>query len=177
MACCTCSWLMVNHKPVVKDDSRGFWRRVRLIPFTKNFDPHQEPTLESTLMAEAPGILAWAIRGAADWYKRGLSNPPACVLAATKEYQRESDTLAGWKEDCCIEGEHQSTTGNSAYSSYVSWAEREKLSPRETLSKMGFFKKLASVFVSKHIRSGTVYFGISVTGNDQLNLNIEGEKE
>jgi P4 family phage/plasmid primase-like protien len=27
-------WLATNHKPVVRDNSRGFWRRITLIPFT-----------------------------------------------------------------------------------------------------------------------------------------------
>ncbi|MCH7728973.1 MAG: hypothetical protein IH991_21190, partial [Planctomycetes bacterium] len=48
-------WLGVNHKPRVTDDSHGFWRRVRLIPFTRQFP--LDKTLESQLNAEAPGIL------------------------------------------------------------------------------------------------------------------------
>jgi putative DNA primase/helicase len=30
-------WLAFNHKPQVSDDSHGFWRRVRLIPFLAQF--------------------------------------------------------------------------------------------------------------------------------------------
>ncbi len=32
-------WLAFNHKPVVRDDSFAFWRRVRLIPFVRTFQP------------------------------------------------------------------------------------------------------------------------------------------
>lgn len=31
-------WLAFNHKPLVADDSHGFWRRMRLIPFPKAFE-------------------------------------------------------------------------------------------------------------------------------------------
>ena len=30
-------WLAFNHKPGVADDSQGFWRRIRLIPFEREF--------------------------------------------------------------------------------------------------------------------------------------------
>lgn len=48
-------WLSVNHKPIVRDDSHGFWRRIRLIPFTHRFPVNA--TLASDLRAELPGIL------------------------------------------------------------------------------------------------------------------------
>ena len=170
-------WLMVNNKPVVKDDSRGFWRRVRLVPFNRNFDPHQEPTLEATLISEAPGILAWAIRGAVAWHDHGLANPPACVMSATADYQTESDALADWKRECCIERKGDCIAGRDAYASYTAWAEKEKLSPREILSKLNFGRKLSAVFMSKHTRSGVMYWGFSVAGQDQLSLNLGGKNE
>jgi putative DNA primase/helicase len=36
-------WLAFNHRPVVTDDSHGFWRRVHLILFLRQFDPHADP--------------------------------------------------------------------------------------------------------------------------------------
>src|SRR4029434_1019558 len=40
-------WLATNHKPVVRDDSFGFWRRIRLVPFTRTFPIN--PTLSDAL--------------------------------------------------------------------------------------------------------------------------------
>jgi len=66
-------WLFVNHRPKVTDDSFGFWRRVRLIPFTKQFtDKTADRSLDKKLKAEAPGILAWIVRGCLEWQRRGL---------------------------------------------------------------------------------------------------------
>src|SRR5262249_47348337 len=56
-------WLAFNHRPTVIDDSHGFWRRVHMIPFNYQFDPTGDPELPQTLHREAPGILAWAVRG------------------------------------------------------------------------------------------------------------------
>ena len=55
-------WLSVNHKPIVSDDSTGFWRKVRLIPFTQSFEGRADKDLKAALRAEYPGILAWIAR-------------------------------------------------------------------------------------------------------------------
>ncbi len=62
-------WLSLNHKPVVRDDSHGFWRRLRLIPFTQTFPVN--PTLADELRDEAaaswrgPSVAALSISGRA----------------------------------------------------------------------------------------------------------------
>jgi putative DNA primase/helicase len=55
-------WLATNHKPEVADDSPGFWRRIRLIPFLQQFvGDRADKDLVSKLKAEASGILRWAV--------------------------------------------------------------------------------------------------------------------
>ena len=47
-------WLAVNHKPQVNDDSFGFWRSARLIPFNRQFvDERADKHLIDKLKAEA----------------------------------------------------------------------------------------------------------------------------
>jgi putative DNA primase/helicase len=69
-------FLAVNHKPLVKDYSYGFWRRVRLIPFLAQFRENADPLLEDTLLDELPGVLAWAVEGCLEGQRRGLGCPP-----------------------------------------------------------------------------------------------------
>ena len=45
-------WLGVNHKPVVRDQSFGFWRRIRLLPFTRRFPI--DKTLEPSCLPRHP---------------------------------------------------------------------------------------------------------------------------
>jgi putative DNA primase/helicase len=68
-------WLSVNHKPVIKDDSHGFWRRLRLIPFLQRFDVN--PNLADELRAEGRGILAWAVVAAWPGNRTGCSLRPS----------------------------------------------------------------------------------------------------
>lgn len=94
-------WLAVNHKPVIRGTDHGIWRRIHLIPFTQTFGEGGRPMdrdLDLKLAEELPGILNWLISGYTFWKKIGL-RPPATVQAATAEYKRENDSIAGWLED------------------------------------------------------------------------------
>ena len=55
-------WMATNHKPVIKGNDFGIWRRIKLVPFTTRIEEErQDKRLEQKLMAEAPGILNWLI--------------------------------------------------------------------------------------------------------------------
>lgn len=93
-------WLAFNHKPMVEDDSEGFWRRVRLIPFAAKFSGAAcDKDLSSKLESEAPGILRWAVQGCIEWQREGLGKPSAVKLA-TEEYRKESDPIRTFLEEC-----------------------------------------------------------------------------
>ena len=84
-------WLAFNHPPQVADASRGFWRRVRMIAFPHEFtNAEADQTLSATLRAEAPGILAWIVRGCLKWQREGL-NAPDSIRSATQAYREECD--------------------------------------------------------------------------------------
>ena len=73
----------------------GFWRRIRLIPFTQRFDVN--PTLADDLRAEAPGILAWACVAVST----GSRGPDRAAhrAEATAAYEQDSDPLArSWRK-------------------------------------------------------------------------------
>ena len=78
-------WLAFNHKPRVTDDSNGFWRRVRLIPFTARFsDSNRDKDLPMKLKAEAAGILAWVVRACVLWQRLGLGAAPCRERSHTR---------------------------------------------------------------------------------------------
>lgn len=88
--------LRTNNKPVVDDTSDGTWRRLHLLPFDQQFSgPRRDEHLLDKLKNELPGILAWCVRGAVEWYANGLAPPPV-VLAATEAYRADSDEVAEW---------------------------------------------------------------------------------
>jgi putative DNA primase/helicase len=151
-------WLSVNHKPIVRDDSAGFWRRLRVLPFVQTFPVN--PTLADELQAEGAGILRWAVAGSLAWQRDGL-NPPAAVTAATAEYQADSDLLAGFLDEACEPDEHAQVGASDLYQHYRQWADRHSLGDRERLSATGFGRKVAERLRRSKTRAGWVYFGVA----------------
>lgn len=169
-------WLSTNHKPPVRDDSHGFWRRIRLVPFTQQFDPHAEPHLEDTLQSEAAGILAWAIDGVRQWLEHGLPTPKA-VAEATSTYRKEQDILQNWIDDDCVQAPNVSAGSNDLYQDYVRWSQREGYSEKERLSLTMFGRRMVERFERKTTRDGKLYLGIAIRhpgSASQSTLAVEG---
>ena len=75
------------------------WRRMKLIPWpVKTPKAEQDKNLLAKLKAEAPGILAWAVRGLREWRSDGLQEPEQ-VTAATEAYR---DEPTRWLTFCAI---------------------------------------------------------------------------
>jgi putative DNA primase/helicase len=117
-------FLATNHRPIVRGDDMGIWRRIRLWPFTVEIPPEeQDHALKEKLRAELAGILAWAVRGCMAWQDDGLSEP-AEVTSATEDYRVEQDHFGDWFDSCClIPGENEDTKtfhcrGGLLYQSY-----------------------------------------------------------
>lgn len=152
-------FLAVNHKPVVRDDSRGFWRRLRLIPFTQAFAVN--PSLDAELRAERPGILAWAVRGARRWQETGLV-PSAVVTEATSRYERDSDTLNDFLAEGCELDPMAVTRAGDLYAHYVQWADAGHLRKEDRLTKTMFGRKVSERFQKDSDRRGAFYAGLRV---------------
>lgn len=90
-----------NHKPRAKGSDDGFWRRMRVIPFEVSFKGREDKTLGDKLAAEAPGILAWAVRGCLEWQRIGLAEPER-VRTQTEAYRRESDSAGEFIDTRCV---------------------------------------------------------------------------
>jgi putative DNA primase/helicase len=161
-------WLAVNHQPIVRDDSHGFWRRMRLLPSTQTFAV--DPTLDPTLRAELPGILAWAVRGCLAWQVEGLATP-AAVLDATARYEQDSDVLGGFIDEAIDLDPGAEVRAADLYQHYKHWADSHGLAERERFTAQGFGRKVAERFRRVKTKTGSVYLGLSrrtrVTDMDQ----------
>ena len=72
---------------------------MRFLPFEARItDDAKDQEIDQKLAAEAPGILAWAVRGCIDWQAQHHLNPPAVIDAATKAYRSEMDYFTDFLE-------------------------------------------------------------------------------
>src|SRR5262249_35064790 len=81
-----------NHKPEIRGTENAIWNRTKLIPFSVSIPENEiDKTLLDKLKNEAPGILAWAVRGCLDWQQQGNLGEPDSVRKATSSYRDEMD--------------------------------------------------------------------------------------
>jgi putative DNA primase/helicase len=160
--------LVTNFRPVASPDDYALWERLRLIPFTESFvddpDPHietehqRDPDLKETLKREAPGILAWLVHGCLTWQEQGL-DPPATVMAATREYREEQDVIGQFIEECCVVSPGSEAGAQELYDWYYKWASDYRLRPMGTKD---FGMRMVKRFEREDRRTGRVYIGIGL---------------
>ena len=140
-------WAM-NDKPNVKDTSDGFWRRLRLVPFYRQFGEHERDTqLAERLLGELPGILNWALEGLRRLRSNGRFTDAAAVRDAVEEYRTEQNDVALWLHERTTMGLPKAlrptdarTRGRMAFDDYMSWA--KDINRQKTMTETAFGKEL-----------------------------------
>jgi putative DNA primase/helicase len=162
-------WLGTNHKPTIRGQDEGVWRRIRLIPFTVSIPSQQQDhMLRDKLMLEAPGILNWALQGLAQWLTNGLQEP-AAVKEATTEYRADQDVIGHFLETRCVEKAGLETSARVLYTDYKQWAEQ---TGEWTMNERVFSNVLAERgFKKVRLGAGMVWKGIgTLLEEETLNL-------
>jgi putative DNA primase/helicase len=164
-------WLMANHRPEVAAGGHSFWRRLRLIEF-----PHVVPAEERIadldailLREEGPGILAWIVAGARDYFAGGLREP-AGVRAATAEYAESEDDLGRFVAERLVVASpearaHVLIDTATVTASYASWCRSEGV---EAMSMKGFGSQLRARWHIEQRRSHgrRYYVGLSLAAEE-----------
>lgn len=153
--------LSFNSRPIVRDDSKGMWRKVRMLPFRQEFDPSLEPGLEDQLRDELPGILAYAALGTQRWLEVGLE-PPAAVSAETERYREEADHLTQFIADVVVSAENQRVKAGDLYRSYSIWCDGQGITGREKLTSTTFGRRMGELYERNRTREGNFYYGIEL---------------
>lgn len=119
--------IATNHLPVMESGGHGMGRRLRVIPWEVTIpDAEQDKTLKEKILAtEAPGVLAWLVRGAVQWYAQGLRTPEA-VQTRTDEHVEDADPLWPFVNErlqVLDPADSGGTEHAQVYQAYASWCE------------------------------------------------------
>jgi putative DNA primase/helicase len=155
-------WIDTNRKPLIRDaDDHATFNRLQPIPFTYCVPKHQiDRALVPKLLAEAEGILAWAVAGAKLWFESGLNKPDE-VAAACNEWRSEVDQLGQFIDECCIVGEGFTVLAGTLFAQYKRWIDENGES--HTMTSTAFGRKLTERnFEKRHTKPGWRYQGIGL---------------
>lgn len=137
-------WVRTNHKPIVKGTDEGIWRRLVIITFGRKFSlEEQDNELESKLLKEQEGILAWMVAGAKTYLADGLIFSPK-MKAELSQYRADSDLLGDFLNEKTHAGVNFEEKQASLYFTYGMWCENNgfhkgtKKTFTERLSERGF---------------------------------------
>ncbi|MFE0020508.1 phage/plasmid primase, P4 family [Amycolatopsis sp. NPDC059021] len=161
--------MATNYRPDVRGQDDGFWRRTRLIPFTRSFgEADKDPMLSRALLDETPGILAWAVQGAAEWYAGGLREP-ASVRAAVAEYRQQSDVMDGFLPGVLVRDPAGSILQKAAWDMFQNWRDEEQVMQVLRWGPREFARNLESRKVkSVRANAGKKLIGVRAARPDEI---------
>lgn len=110
-----------NAKPIVRDQGRGFWRRVHAVPWSVSFEGRGDAELAAKLAAEAPGVLAMCVAGCLAWQRQGLA-PPASADAARDDYAASQDVVGAFVDEHLAADAAAFAPRAQLYDAFRTWA-------------------------------------------------------
>ncbi len=119
-------FINTNYKPSVSDMTLFYSNRLKLIPFKRHFEEHEQDKGLKNFFAEESNLSAifnWCYEG----YKRLKADhleDPEAVKTATKEYQEESDRIGQFVDAWLEEGEAYEVRTSAAYKMYGNWCDK-----------------------------------------------------
>lgn len=154
-------WIGTNHKPIIRGNDEGIWRRIRLIPFTVQIPKEKiDKGLSHKLRRELPLILKWAVDGCIMWQKEGLESP-ASVAQASTEYRQEMDVLSKFIEDCVEIDNKDRVKAGEIYTIYQKWASANN---EYEMTNTKFGKEFLKRFPEKErLADGSYYKGCKLS--------------
>lgn len=161
-------WLSGNDSPRVRHEDDALWRRLLRVPFTHEFN-NPDKTIKQRLTDMAysgAAILRWAVQGCLEWQQAGILKVPDAVQQSTTEYQEESDVLADFLTERCVEDPDAHVGASQFYKEYRQYAEENRIKPRDQLSNTRFGTVMRKRFTKKRQSNQLVYLGVGLLGSE-----------
>jgi putative DNA primase/helicase len=162
-------WMYGNHKPQIRGNDNGIWRRIHLIPFSVSIpECQQDRHLAKKLRDELGGILTWAIEGSLSWQREGL-NSPQIVRRVTEEYRQEEDIVGQFLTERVVINNNAKIQAAELFRTYKRWADDQGHKFPLTQNKFG--RQMTERGIRKQkTNTGAQYLGIGLVAVQQGNL-------
>jgi len=149
--------VVTNHLPFSRDNSEGFFRRVIILTFNRQFsEAEQNPKLLETLIQDIPKIIPWAIQGLKNLQAQGSFTIPPSSDDALKTYRRELNPVEQFAEECLVPSEDgRGLAAPDVLALYSCWAKSNGTSPKVSSTMLG--RQLTLLGYSSK-KSSTIYW-------------------
>ena len=166
-------WMLANHLPFARDGSHGFWRRIKIVPFARQFTTEEiDTTLPYQLEAEAKGVLRWLVEGAVAWHRRvsktqgktGLG-PCAAIDASVDQYRYDNDHASRFIEECLTVEDGAGRVGaRDLYNIFSRWSHENGFD--DLVSENIFSRRMEERGLKKkRTKAGVEYEDVAVTSS------------
>lgn len=144
---------LANELPGTRDNTHGFWRRVLVLEFRRNFTTQPDETgrlrtkeeVKAALVKELPGIMLWALHGAVRLLRQGHYTVPESHHRALNEWRLETDQVAAFVEDACLlDGGVTHLTG--LHRTFLDWCEFRR---RQAINDRSLAKRLRGLGIGQ----------------------------
>ncbi len=162
--------LSTNHLPAApaKADDYAIWDRMIVFPLPFSFieDPKEDfekkvdKYLLDKLKVEAPGILAWLVRGCLEWQAQGLKLTDS-IIKTTQQYERGEDDLRDFIDEWCELGDNYEVQAKAFYEAYCAWF-KDREPSRKPMSNKRFGAKMANRFDRTEDHMFRYYLGVRI---------------
>eukprot|EP00891_Asterochloris_glomerata_P005824 jgi/Astpho2/5824/fgenesh1_pg.00080_%23_73_t len=171
--------LACNQLPAINVDDQAELRRLIVTPFNNiytgpddrvPYNPNnprhrlKDPKLSKKLSTPdaQQQLLTWLVRGAMEWYKKGLGTQPLLMQECLKKYIADNDTLQQFIDECC-EIKEGARVNAAAFKAEYMQVSNKKVSQKElqeAMAKRGFPFRNMNVAAG---RKEKVYVGLQCT--------------
>jgi putative DNA primase/helicase len=121
--------LLANELPDQKDASMALANRLLILPLDRSFAGREDPGLTDALLAELPGIFAWAVEGLRRLRQCGRFLKARRGRETLEAVKGVSSPVSTFLEECCDTGPRLSVPCDSLYNAYRRWCQRSGKKP------------------------------------------------
>lgn len=119
-----------NYLPYVQDETLFTSGRIDVLPFNRHFSPEEQDTeIKDRLKTKEciSAVFNWCLEGLRLYRKEGLIPPPS-VVGATKDYQKNSDKIGMFFDECLVYTGRNSTV-KDIFACFSTWCKGSGLEP------------------------------------------------
>jgi len=130
-----------NNMPRVGDKTEGYYRRLLILPFNRQFSiEERDPKLKQKIAAsELDGIFLWSLNGLTRLRKRGYFEESASMQTVKDAYRKENNNVIIFVEEQCVLDAQADVGSDALYVAYREWCLESEYRP---LSKIMFGREL-----------------------------------